>query len=189
MDELVERAKQPKWFQKLLADARNIEEDMRTFNAQYRRFVERDDVAVGVILRCHLVVEHFLDVYSAAANPGIQEWDDARLSFRQKLALADQPQSILRFIMPGIRCLNTLRNHLAHRLDVEFEEAAIGPIREYVTVWKTAAGEPVPQGIHLVEEFALLAGGFFDYQANMIARHVPEQGLLGMLQWYRDDKQ
>jgi hypothetical protein len=50
--------------------------------------MERDDAAVGVILRCHLIVEHFLDRYLAAANPGIQEWDSARLSFAQKLALA-----------------------------------------------------------------------------------------------------
>jgi hypothetical protein len=187
MDDQAERFKRSQLFQKIVDDAPNIEEDLRTFNAQYRRFVERDDAAVGVILRCHLIVEHFLDGYLTAANPAIQEWDSARLTFAQKLALADHPRSKLRMAMPGLRCLNSLRNRLAHRLDAEFDEAVVGPIREFITLWNTAAGKPVPQGIRLVEEFALHASAWLHSDACMIARHVPEQGLLGLFDWYRDD--
>ena len=187
MDEHVERMKQSALFRKLLDDAANIEEDLRTFNAQYRRFVERDDAAVGVILRCHLIVEHFLDGYLNAANPAIQEWDSARLTFAQKLALADHPRSKLHMLMPGLRCLNSLRNRLAHQLDAEFDVATIGPIREFMTIWNTAAGKPIPHGIPLVEEFALHASAWLNSDTCMIARHVPEQGLLGLFEWYRDD--
>lgn len=189
MNDYVERFKQSKLFQKLLHDAPNIEEDLRTFNAQYRRFVERDDATVGVILRCHLIVEHFLDGYLAAASPAVQGWDSARLTFAQKVALADHPRSKLRMVMPGLRCLNSLRNRLAHRLDAEFDDAAIGPIRDFIAIWNSAAGKSVPQGIRLVEEFALHASAWLHGDACMIARHVPEHGLLGLFEWYRDDDQ
>ena len=188
MDSQVEWFKQSKLFQKLLQDAPNIEADSRTFNAQYRRFIERDDAAVGVILRCHLIVEHFLDGYLTAASPAIQEWDSARLTFAQKLALADNKRSKLRMIMPGLRCLNSIRNRLVHQLDAEFDETAIGPIREFITIWNTAAGKPVPQGISLVEEFALQASAWFHSDSSMIARHVPDKGLMGLFEWYRDDE-
>ena len=189
MEDPIERIRQSKLFQKLLDDAPNIEEDLRTFNAKYRHFLERDDAAVGVILRCHLIVEHFLDMYLAAANPGIQEWDSARLSFAQKLALADHPRSKLHILMPGLRCLNTLRNRLAHRLDAQFEESAIGSIREFMTIWNTAAGKPVPEGLTLIEEFALNASGWLHGDASMIARHVPDHGLLAFFEWYKEDVQ
>ena len=86
-------------------------------------------------------------------------------------------------LMPGLRCLNTLRNRLAHRLDAQFDESAIGPIREFMTIWNTAAGKPVPQGMGLIEEFALNASAWFHGDACSIARHVPENGLLAFFDW------
>jgi hypothetical protein len=185
MDDRLEDISQSTLFKKLCEDLPNLTEDLNAFNDRYRQFVERDDAAVGVILKCHLIVEHFLDCYLAAANPAIQEWHEARLTFAQKLALADNPRSAIRVLMPGLRCLNALRNRLAHQLDAKFEESAVGPIQEFMTMWNTAAGKHIPEGIGLLEEFALLASAWLHGDSRMIKRHVPDRGLLGLLEWYQ----
>ncbi len=172
---------------KLVADAPNMEEDLRIFNAKYRGFITRDDKAMRVVLRCHLIVEHFLDRYLAAANPAVVNWDSARLSFSQKLSLADHPQSSLRLLMPGLVSLNKLRNRIAHRLDAEFDKAAVAPIRDFMRMWCEALGKPVPKGLALLEDFSLQASGWLFGDVCMIERHAPDKGLLGLLEWWRNE--
>lgn len=171
---------------KLLSDRPEMEKDLEDFNQQYREFLKKDDSSIGAILRCHLLVEHFLDRYIEAANPSIQKFEDARLSFAQKLVIADHPKSIVHAIMPSLRALNRLRNHLAHKLSASFDETLLGPINEFMTTWNKAGGYPVPKGIRMVEEFALLASGWLYGSACTIRRHSPKSGLLGLLEWYSD---
>ena len=54
----------------LMADAGNMEEDVKEFNLLYHQFLEHDAAAVGVILRSHLIVEHFLVLPLLGASPG-----------------------------------------------------------------------------------------------------------------------
>jgi hypothetical protein len=173
--------------QKLLADAGNMEEDVKAFNLLYNQFLEHDAAAVGVILRCHLIVEHFLDRYLAAANPGIREWGRARLTFAQKIALVDHPRSVFHMVMDGLKCLNRLRNLAAHALSVRLEEADLEPIRSFISMWYSALGKPIPDGLSLVEAFSLVVSSWLYGHACMIQRHTPEHGFTEMLNWGRID--
>jgi hypothetical protein len=174
-------------FKKLLADAHNMEEDLRNFNMLYQQFLNRDEAAVSRILRSHLIAEHFLDGYLRAANPVIQEWDAARLTFAQKLELADNPRSSIHMLLPGLRCLNRLRNHVAHRLQAETTDDDLQQVREFVSMWHGALGKPLPDGLNLLEAFVLIASGWLHGAACMIQRHTPEHGLSGLFAWYRHD--
>jgi hypothetical protein len=171
-------------FKKLLADAPAIEADLRTFNERYAQLVQRDDETVGTILRCHLVIEHFLDEYLEAANPGISNLNSARLTFAQKLALADNPRTVFALIMPGLRALNRGRNQLAHRLDATDVETTLQPIQEFVAMWRTAGGYEVPRELHAVQDFTLTACSFMHGATQAIQRHGQGGGLIGMLEWY-----
>jgi len=172
-------------FQKLLADAHNMEEDLRVFNAEWRDFLTRDDTLARTVLRAHLIVEHFLDLYVRACNPAVTRWDEARLTFAQKLALADNPGASLHFLMPGLRCLNRIRNQLVHNLQTTQEDINIQPIRQVISVWRKALGDPVPEGLDLIIEMALQASGWMHGTVCMIQRHAPEAGMPGLQAWYR----
>jgi hypothetical protein len=100
--------------------------------------------------------------------------------------LADNARTKIRLLMPGLRCLNSIRNQLAHRLDSEFDEKAIEPMRTLISAWYSAAGKPIPTGIGIVEEFALTAGSWLFGDASMIKRHSPSGGIVGLLAWYDD---
>src|SRR5687767_4322263 len=102
MTEPLEDFRNTPLFKKLLADAPNIENDLGLFNERYTALVKRDDETVGTILRCHLVIEHFLDDYLQSANPAIPNLRSVRLTFTQKLDLAENPRTYLAMVMPGL---------------------------------------------------------------------------------------
>jgi hypothetical protein len=173
-------------FRKLVEDIPAMQNDVTSFNSEYGRFISSDVSTHGVVLRCHLIVEHFLDEYLAAANPAIQNWDSARLSFAQKLALADHKLTVLHLIMPALKCLNAVRNTLSHDLRAEVDEGALSPIRSFMTAWNTAARKPIPAGVRLLEEFAMFASAVMHGDVRMIQRHSPKSGLIGLLDWYHE---
>lgn len=172
-------------FKKMLADAPNMERDLAEFNKRYGDLVRADTSGMSVILRSHLIVEHFIDEYLPKAHPGIQDWDAARLTFAQKLTLIDHPQSNLAMAMPGIRALNRARNKIAHTLDAALPPRDLQPIEEFIRIWYGAAGKPIPTGMDAVPHFALTVAGFLHGSTRMIERHCPTGGILGLLEWYR----
>lgn len=185
-DEVHDRIKSSPIFRKLLADADNLERDLAEFNARYGNMVRADTSGMSIILRAHLIVEHFMDEYLTKSHPGVQDWDAARLTFAQKLALIDHPRANVGMIVPGIRALNRARNKIAHTLDAALPPGDIQPMEEFIRAWYGAAGKPIPTGIDVVPHFALTSASFLHGAARMIERHCPSGGVLGLLAWYED---
>jgi len=180
----IEDFKKSSLFRKMLADAPAVIAESKAFGERYAALIRQDHVIVGTILRCHLVVEHFLDEYLAAAHPGIVDLDSIRLTFAAKLQLAYHPHTSMAMAMPGLKCLNKLRNQLAHRLDVDVASLEIEPIEEFVRIWRTAGGYEVPKGLAAIEDFTQFACTFFSGATGIITRHGNGRGLIGMLEWY-----
>lgn len=183
-DKLSESITSSPLFKKLLADMDNIERDCTDFNARYGEIVRADTSAMSVILRAHLIVEHFIDEYLSKAHPGIQDWEGARLTFAQKQALIDHPQSVIAMLLPGIGALNRARNKLAHTLDASLAEGDLQPMEHFIRIWYGAAGKPIPTGVDVVPHFALTAASFLNGASRMIERHCRNRGVLGLLEWY-----
>jgi len=175
----------PHILKKMLSDANNIEQDFIQFNDQYRQFLEADTSLTSVVLRCHLLVEHYLDNYLIACNPSIIEWDKSRLTFYQKLNLADHPNSSIHLLIPPLKNLNTVRNQLVHNLNLKSEDLNIKPINEFVSMWKAAGGYPVPTGNNLIMEFTLTACSWLFGISKSIERHGKGKGLLGLFKWWK----
>jgi hypothetical protein len=176
-------------FRKLLEDAPNIEADFKAFKEGYQRLLDIDHASKALILRCHLVVEYYVTQYLEAANPASPKIGDARLTFAQKLDLADHPQANFHFLMDGIRALNAIRNKIAHRLEFIPEEEDIAPILECVRTWHTAARKAIPQGLEVINVFTEIVCAFFDGDTQAIKRHGNGTGLTGLLNWWQDQKQ
>lgn len=172
------------YFKKLLADAANMERDLAEFNQRYTNLVRADSSGMSVILRSHLIVEHFIDEYLPKAHPGIHDWDSARLTFAQKVALIDHSRSNLAMTIPGIRALNRARNKIAHTLDASLPLSDLQPMEEFIRIWYGAAGKPIPKGMDAVPHFAITIAGFLNGSSRMIERHSPQAGILGLLAWF-----
>ena len=96
------------------------------FNAVW----DQDAGRIGRVLRVHLAVEHFLTEYLAFTNPKLGSLENSQLSFRQKLELLRDDDELIRFLKPGLRRLNAIRNRIAHKLRVDItaddREALLG---------------------------------------------------------------
>ena len=174
---------QIKLFQEMLKEAPAIEREFQEFNSEYASLWGRDDQLISRILKCHLLLEYYLDKYLAAANPAIQNWDKAKLSFYQKLELVMHPQTIFVMIEPGMRCVNKLRNKTAHSLQLSLDEDELKPIKDFLDLWFRVLGKPVRSGIDMIEDFTLVCCAFMNSYVSTIHRYANSKGLLGLLEW------
>jgi hypothetical protein len=187
MCDLDKDLRQIKLFQKMLQEAPAIEQEFQDFNLEYALLSERDDQLISRILKCHLLIEYYLDKYLAVANPAIQNWDKAKLSFYQKLELVIHPQTIFVMIEPGMRCINKLRNKTTHTIQLSFDEDELKPIKDFLDVWFGVLGKPVRSGVDLIEDFTLVCCAFINSYVSTINRYADNKGLVGLLEWRSDN--
>jgi len=175
-----------KYARQLLADADKLESELKEFNASWQSFWKRNASDLGAMLICHLAIEHYLDEWLTAANPGTKPIGKTRLTFAQKLDLAENADSLIQMLMPGLKQLNRIRNQLAHDMEAHISKADLKPIRSIVWPWHKAGGRPCNEGIALVKDFALMASGLLCSSANAIRRYGGGSGLVAYQKWLRD---
>ena len=112
---------------------------------------------LGRVLKCHLVVEHYLDSF-LVAHFKIDAFDDVRLSFAQKAALLPNRATAAAFVKPGILQLNRIRNRFGHSLGAELSVQELGSIRTVLDIARpgVAFGSPVAA----IEAFTTVACTF-----------------------------
>lgn len=123
--ENVIRILQPYWDQ--------IETHFNNENARFKALLARDHDELGRVLKCHLIVENYLDRYLARTF-GLVNLDAARLTFAQKAKLLPNSGSTASFVKPGILKLNSIRNKFGHNLKEELSVNDLGAINDVLDV-------------------------------------------------------
>jgi hypothetical protein len=140
---------------------RATDESVKTFDAAW----ERDTDRIGRVLRAHLAIEHFLTKNIEAANPRLGSIEDARLTFAQKVELADRDDRIVSVLLPGIRRLNQVRNRIAHKLQVDITTQdrdvflSVAIFKESRNQGCTQLGKGSSAPLDVLEDFAHFAAG------------------------------
>lgn len=173
-------------FKVLLQEIPRLVRQADEHQAEFERLWEQDYAIVGKVLRCHLLLEHYLDRYIRTANPAIVEWDSVRLTFYQKLVLASHPQSVLVIVGPGIIAINRLRNRLVHNLSVSFDENELQEVRQFVAIKYHGLEQEPPTGIEMIEDFTATACTFLAGVVEDIKHKCPEVGLQGLNKWWQE---
>ena len=102
-------------------------------NEQFKALLTQGHDVLGRILKCHLIVEHYLGRH-LKMKFDLEHIDEARLTFIQKARLLPAAGSAASFVKPGIIKLNTIRNRFGHDLGAEIDEHELGPINEVLDV-------------------------------------------------------
>jgi hypothetical protein len=113
----------------------------RHFDAENEKFIallRRDHDGIGRVLKAHLILEHYLTSYLSRCL-GIDNIDSIRLTFAQKVELLPSTGSAASVIKLGIKRLNTIRNMLAHRLDVDLEQVDLNAMNEVIHLFRPQA--------------------------------------------------
>lgn len=106
-----------------------VEESFNRENQKFISLMERPSDLIGRILKCHLVVEHYLEKY-LQDEYGLREIASAKLAFFQKVSLIDNRGRASSFVKPGIVELNKIRNRFSHNLSASFSDSDIPNIIE-----------------------------------------------------------
>lgn len=133
-----------------------IEANFIEENRRYIELFQQDHDLIGRVLKCHLIVEHYLDRF-LSSHLNIEELSDVKLSFYQKAKLLPSKQSAAAFVKPGILKLNSIRNQFGHTLRPELTVADLGPINDVLEI---ARPQIVPEPIGRIEAFTTVAATF-----------------------------
>lgn len=142
-------ALQPYW--------QEIQADFNSHNERFLKLLAIDHEPIGRILRAHLVIENFLDIFLTNFYQ-IEEFDDLRLTFAQKAKLLPSRRSSAAFVRPGIIQLNTIRNKFGHKIDHSIEDHNLSAI--YEVLRHARPNVKFESQIKVIEDFAAVACAF-----------------------------
>jgi len=105
-------------FDKLEPHWDEIQAEYKKREEYFQSLMSNDYSEIAQILKCHLIIEHYLNTF-LEKELGLDNLNEAKLSFFNKMKLLPDNQAVA-FVKPGIIRINTLRNKVAHQLDVKF---------------------------------------------------------------------
>ncbi|MFG3449583.1 hypothetical protein ACGFZ3_13460 [Stenotrophomonas sp. NPDC047960] len=85
-------------------------------NDKFKTLIAADHDPIGRVLKCHLVVEHYLTEW-LVNHYGIQDIEKVRLTFAQRANLIPSQGQAVSFMKPGILKLNAIRNDFGHSME------------------------------------------------------------------------
>ena len=134
-----------------------IEQHFEHENRIFIDLVSSAHNTLGRVLKCHLIVEHYLNRF-LVAHFDINNFDNVRFTFAQKATLLPNRAAAAAFVKPGIFELNRIRNRFAHSLGAELPIQDLGPIR---TVLDIARSRVVfGSSVEAIEAFTTVACTF-----------------------------
>lgn len=136
---------------------REIEDDFNRHNEKFLALAAADHDAIGRVLKVHLIVESFLNHF-LASHFGLDNFEQARLSFHQKVVLLPASASSAAFVRPGILQLNSVRNKFGHRLDHRVAESELSAVYEVLQVVREGVVFGTP--LKAIEAFGPVACAF-----------------------------
>lgn len=148
-----------------------IQSDFDRHNQRFLQLAATDHDAIGRVLRAHLVIESFLDIFLTTFY-GIEDVAELKLTFFQKAKLLPSQHSSAAFMRPGILQLNAVRNKFGHRLNHEIERHEISAVLEALCVARPGNDFETP--ISAIEAFAPVACAFLSVPPAHLQRQFME---------------
>lgn len=133
---------------------KEIEADFERENERFKAMMSKEHDNLGRILKCHLVIENYLDRF-LSEHYRIENLDAAKLGFFQKASLLPDGGSAAAFVKPGILKVNTIRNRFGHTLNPVLRMRDLGPISEVLRVARQGVEFKSP--IEAIEAFTTVA--------------------------------
>lgn len=131
-----------------------IEAHFNEENERFKALMNHPHDTIGRLLKCHLVVEHYLERYLTESF-GLPNLQEAKLGFYNKAMLLPIEASSAAFVRPGILRLNKLRNNIGHELGREPTFDELGPILETLSIARSGIKFASP--VEAIEAFTTVA--------------------------------
>lgn len=132
----------------------NIQEYFNRENAKYIELINRDSSKIGRILKCHLIIENYMDNYLSHQNR-IENIQILKLSFYQKALMLPTKGSSAAVVRPGILEVNKVRNKFGHNLNVDIVISELSAVDQLLKIARPAS--KIEDPIEMIESFSTIA--------------------------------
>lgn len=133
-----------------------IEDDYKKRSNELNQLLSKDHTLIGLVLKVHLIVEYYIN-QCLERNFQNTDLEGARLTFNQKIALLPKSETGARWLLPGIKELNKIRNKIAHNIHTEVLYKDFPEIIRIVKVSRETSHGEVEK---LLNDFAIISGSF-----------------------------
>jgi hypothetical protein len=153
--------------------------DLTKFREKFDHLWTKDNDMLGLILKCHLIVEYYMTECLRVSLPGIDDFESARLTFAQKHHLLTGWTFGFPWIKNGVKELNALRNKVAHRIDYEIRDEDLEKIYSCMDSFYYVKEQLPKRGREAIIDFTDLAAMALSGWTEEIRRHTPATGAMG----------
>jgi hypothetical protein len=180
--------KRDKYFEYLLSQSARYEVEVQEFNQKIKVLLNDPVDTMGIILKCNLIIENYIDDYLKSAYPTINFEFKDRLTYNQKIELIDNKKMNFHMFINGVKELNSIRNKYAHNLYYKVQPNTFSEITKIITIWNNAAGKKVNDGIQLIIDFTVYMCMFLFASKNEISLNGSGLGLPKYFEWLDEMK-
>ena len=131
-----------------------IEKRFNEENETLKRLLAQDHDLIGHVLKCHLIVENYINRHLEAISPE-HDWEAAKLRFAQKVNLLPQTNLKVAWLLPGIKELNAVRNRFGHRISARIELTELPECQSVLRIARS--GKDYANPLEVIEDFTTVA--------------------------------
>ncbi len=73
----IEKIKKTKYFNYMLENFDEIDNERKKFNKEFITLINQKTNEMAVVLKCHLIIEYYIDRYLRVAFPTIEDFDSS----------------------------------------------------------------------------------------------------------------
>lgn len=119
---------------------------------------------VGRIINCHLVIENLLsnELILLGESP-------KRLKYNEKINKLPKNGNFYCLLIPGIKQVGKIRNHLAHNLRAEIAPKQMEVIDKYLSIYKKSLPKYLPVE-KKIEEFTIMCINMFSLRSPKVVK-------------------
>jgi len=95
--------KKDRYFEYMNSQTERYEHELDEFNAKINELLKDPVDTMGIILKCNLIIEHYIDEYLETAYPTIDFKLKDRLTYNQKIEISNNSRMAVSIFINGIK--------------------------------------------------------------------------------------
>lgn len=177
--------KKTKYWKYMISKIDEIDRERISFNTEYLALLNNSTDEMALVLKCHLIIEHYIDQYITVAFPSIIDIEKMNLRFATKIEMINNPNTFFGFYYKSLKQFNKLRNKFAHDLEYKIKNQDIEEMIRIMNAWNDAGGYTRTEGTELVKQYSMWLSSSLHATMNIIKKETKELGISGYIKWMK----
>jgi len=141
---------------------------------------------MAITIKCHLIIENYIDQYLKVAFPSINNIKEMNLRFLNKIEMINNSKTIFSTYYKSLKQINSLRNKFAHNLQYIITPNDLKELNIVMDAWNDAGGYARTNGVELIKQYTMFFCSSVYCIINIINKETKELGICGYIKWLEE---